>query len=74
MLGGAERQLTRRPLGTAQLVSCLPEDRWARADGFEPDGRFTRGPGYSCQVTPCAKSDVDEDKVVSWSPVAISFF
>lgn len=26
------------------------------------------------RISPCAKSDVDEDKVVSWSIVAISFF
>lgn len=25
------------------------------------------------RITPCAKSDVDEDKVISWSIVAISF-
>lgn len=26
------------------------------------------------RITPCANFDVDEDKVVSWSIVAISFF
>lgn len=26
------------------------------------------------RIIPCAKSDVDEDKVVSWSVTAISFF
>lgn len=26
------------------------------------------------RIIPCAKSDVDEDKVVSWSITAISFF
>lgn len=25
-------------------------------------------------IIPCAKSDVDEDKVVSWSIIVISFF
>lgn len=73
-------------LGSGCAVDLLGHLAWVGS--FPACGRLTlllrarvvlRGESHKSLVlcsgfTPCANFDVDEDRVVSWSTVAISFF
>lgn len=76
MDGGAAAEQRTRLLARAGLAThLLKGDQAGRAmkvstrrHGSQPFQHVSVG------VIPCAKFDVDEDKVVSWSIIAISFF
>lgn len=72
-VGAASRQTPSGP-GGAAARPAWGGDRLHELGGSYPGGDSQKFQVQRVRVIPCAKSDVDEDKVVSWSIIAISFF